>query len=476
MLKPYDYQQKIIDRFDDETNAALFLDAGCGKTLIVANLLRNKYNRHRRVLKTVILAPIIVLDNWKRELLACTKLTADKIAVVTGTKAKRLKLIRDAKTPIKIINYEALRSHEILDALMEFQAEAVVCDESHSIKTPKLKTPMGKPTGTKAVFLISEKAWYRYIMSGTPITRDAQDLWSQFYFLDRGKTFGDRFWHFKKKYFVDLNAGMPAKNYFPNWRFIPSLEDEVNQKINAKAARLKLKDCVDLPELVEQTIEVEPTREQLKHYNELKNELITWLDDQAENPLVVQNALTKILRLNEILAGYLKLEDETIEPLKENPRLDRLSELIDSIMPNKVIIFSVFRETYKHIATMLEKKKIKYVEINGNVSTNDKFKNVDLFNDVDSEFKVAIVNPQSGGVGINLKAAKYSIFYTRNFSMKDYEQAVARNYRSGSIDFHETVVRYNMVSKNTIDEAIFNAIFKKKQIANSLLELKKLLT
>lgn len=478
LLKPYDYQAEIIERFKDKNGAALFLEPGCGKSLITANLLRHKYNSHGEILRTIIFCPIIVLRNWERELLLSTHLDPSLICAVTaGSKAARLKLLFNDRFKIFIINYEALRAPEIKQQLVRFKAQAVVCDESHMIKSPKIKTPSNKATGTKHIFDVSEYAYYRYILSGTPITKDAQDLWSQYYFLDRGRTFGENFYLFKNKYFVDSNARRRGtQGYFPNWTFIASKEKEITSAIDSTSVRMKAADCLDLPELTEQTIEVEMSPEQSRHYRRLKNDLITWLEAQENNPLVVKNALTKILRLNELLAGYLKLENGSIETLKTNPRLDALMTLVESTNPHKIIIFTTFKQTYADIRRELKKRKIKYVELTGEVSALKKLENVDIFNDLSNKVRVCIANPQSGGVGVNLKAARYTCFYTRGYSMKDHEQARARNFRAGSIDLHNKITHYSIVTRNTVDEAILDAVKQKKNLAENLLYFKALLS
>lgn len=475
LLKPYDYQQEIIDRFKDEDSAALFLEPGCGKTLITANLMRHKFNTHGEIFNTIIFCPIIVLENWKRELLMSTRLKPSMIGVVMGSPKKRMKILNDPKHKIFIINYEAMRAPAIRDRLIELSPRIVVCDESHMIKTPKLKTKMGRPTILKNVIDVSASSLYRYALTGSPM-ENAQDLWAQYYFLDRGETFGDKYFHFKSKYFVDKNAGMRGQqNYFPNWVFIESLEKEVNEKLARTASILKAEDCLTLPDLVEQTVNVELSTEQKKHYKEIKNDLITFIDNNTDNPLVVKNALTKVLRLNEVLSGYMKLEDGTVFNFKENPRLDALMQLLDMTKPHKIIIFSVFRKNYSSIRKALEKKGIKYVEIHGGITPKQKILNVDTFNNMDNDIRVCISHPRSGGVGVNLKAARYTAFYTRDYSLKDFTQSRARNFRAGSIDIHKKITHYQFVAPNTIDEKILEAIRNKKKMISSLLDIRNLL-
>lgn len=450
------------------------MEAGTGKTLIAINILRNKYNQHQELLKTIIFCPIIVLENWRRELLMCSKIKEENIGVVMGSKKKRLEIIKNPNHKILIVNYEATRSDEILDALTRFFAKCIVCDESHKIKSHKVLTAKKKKTLTGAVLQISENSWYRIIMSGTPFP-NPEDVWSQYYFLDRGQTFGDKFYSFKNRYFVNKNASWTSKKAYPDWQFVKSKEPEYKEKLSRHAVSMKKNECVDLPDLVEKIVDIEPSSEMMKHYEEVQRDLITWIDDQVDNPLAVQNALTKMLRLSEILSGYLRLEDESIHKIKDNSTLDGLMELIDSIGQSKVIVFSSFKQNYIDIARALEKKNIKYVEIHGDISTKKKLENVDLFNDFDSEYQVCIANCQSGGVGINLKAASYTIYYNVGYSLVDFEQSRARNYRSGSIDLHSKITHYFLSHRGLLTEKILYSLFNKKKFADSLLDLKGLL-
>jgi len=472
LLTPYKFQKKIIDRHKTQKAMALLMEAGTGKTMIAINWFREKFNLHGELLPTIVFCPIIVLNNWRDEILQCSHIKVENIGVVMGSKKKRLDTIKNPKHKILIVNYEANRSDEILKALIDFKARVVICDESHKIKNPRLLTAKRKKTTTGAVLEISKDSWYRAIMSGTP-NPAPEDIWSQYYFLDRGEVFGEKFYSFKNKYFVNKNANWKDSKAFPDWRFIESKAPEYKQNLARYATSMKREECLDLPDLIQQRVEVEPSPEMLKHYNELKRDLITWLDGQEENPLAVQNALTKTLRLSEILSGYMRLEDESLVSFQTNPTLDTLLELIESIGKAKVIVFCNFKQNYVDIAKALDKKKIKYVEIHGGISTKQKLANVDLFNDLESDVQVCIANPASGGVGINLKSAGYTIYYSMGHSLIDFEQSLARNYRSGSIDLHQKITHYYLYHKGLMSELVIDAVLNKKRLADNLLNLKE---
>ena len=133
----YPFQKKIYERCKDLDNFAFFMDMGVGKTPTTICVIKYKWALNGAVMKTIIFCPIIVLDNWKNEFLAWTKLNAKHIGVVKGTFKKRLKIIENPDHHILIVNYECTRSRPVVDALKKFKAQIVACDESHKIKTYK---------------------------------------------------------------------------------------------------------------------------------------------------------------------------------------------------------------------------------------------------------------------------------------------------------------------------------------------------
>lgn len=81
---------------------------------------------------------------------------------------------------------------------------------------------------------------------------------------------------------------------------------------------------------------------------------------------------------------------------------------------------------------------------------------------------VLVGNPASGGIGVNLIEAKFAIFYSQTFSMKDRVQAEARNYRGGS-EMHESVTHYELVCENSIEEIICQKLADKIELSDKLL-------
>jgi SNF2 family DNA or RNA helicase len=463
----YDFQKEIYNRFKDDNNAALLMDMGTGKTPTTISLIRYKYGMAGGVLPTVVFCPVITLENWKNELTTWTKLKPEYIGIVKGTPKKRLETIENPQHKIIIVNYEALRSEKVVEALKKRRFQIAVCDESQRIKSYK-------SISCRKVLQVTKTATtFKAILSGTPITNMVSDIWSQFLFLDGGATFGNRMSVFKARY---MEQYIPHGETYPKWRLNPHKSEEFTGMLSTRAARITTEEAVDLPEMSINHVDVELSKEQKKHYDEVVKELITWLDDQEDNPLIVKNALTKMLRLNEISSGFMKLHDGTVHRFKTNPRLDACMELVEMARPHKIIIFCIFKENYKDLRRELEKRNIKYVEITGEVSTEEKLAAAAEFNSPDGEAEVCIANTRAAGLGVNLVGARYKFYYTRNFSLDDYLQSQKRNNRAGAIKFHKKLFDYHLIAPKTIDERIYKRIIQKKKFSEKLLDIKSMLT
>ena len=460
-IKPWDHQKKAIERSMSMPEFALFFEMGTGKTATAINILRIKFAQDKKLLKTLILAPPITLENWKREWLAHSFLRAQDVHVLYGPIKKRIEKLRQIETGVVITNYQALALTRTGFAaeLAEWGPACLVLDESHRCK--------GNTQTTKSVFHISKGTRYRLLLTGTPILNTTMDIFHQYRILDHGKTFGKNFIWFREKYFRDLNKGMPPQKYFPNWQPIKEKYPELTKKIYWKAARVRKEECLDLPPLIKNSVYVEMSKDQEKAYKEMRDAFVAYIQSKY---CVASLAITKALRLQQIISGFAATDDGGVVHFESNQRAEALRETIQKIGPmdHKIIIWAVFKDNYSAIRKVLEKDGINYVEIHGGITGKKKFEAVDAFN-TDDSVRVIIGHPGSGGIGINLVAASHAIFYSRGFSLEHDLQAEARNYRGGS-EQHDQITRIDLIAKDTIDERILEALEEKKKTAETVLD------
>jgi SNF2 family DNA or RNA helicase len=473
-IEPWAHQKEAMRRAKDLPGFALFFEMGAGKTGTTINILREKFNTSKRVLRTIIFCPPIVCKNWKDEWAKHSTLEPRKVILLTGSGKDRMQtFLRHALDDggvVFITNYESLLMKDLYTSFVEWAPEALVYDESH-----KLKAHDSKRSKLAAALSNANPRPLVYILSGSPVLNSPMDLFQQYKVLDGGETFGDNFFGFRHRYFNDANArwkGTSSK-YFPKWEIAPGSIDEINRMIFRRGMSVKKAECLDLPPLVQQSLKVDMSPEQAKAYNELAQEYITFIEDDAVSASL---AIVKALRLMQIASGFVSLDakGEEGDPIKHefkaNPKLEALRELLEELTPHsKVIIWAVWKQNYEQIGGLLKELGLDYVSVHGGISEAAKREAVERFNS-DPSVRCFVGHPGSGGIGINLKAP-YSVFYSRTFSLEHSLQAEARNHRGDSKAWgFDKITRYDLVCEGTIDEEVVTKLTSKLEVSNALLK------
>jgi len=378
------------------------------------------------------------------------------ICLLSGGSVNRVKLLQK-NIAVNLINFESLRFFS--KELCRITWDIIIIDESHNIKSPKAKQTR------VALQLLGKK---RLAFSGTPILKDQLDIFSQFQFLDRGKTFGTNFYAFRNKYFIDQNSHRFRGN-FPLWEIRPGAEKDIEAKMVKFWHRLEQKDCLkNLPPVIEKTRNVYLTKEQQIAYSEMERHCITVLEKES---ITAPVAVTKQLRLSQITSGFLKSEDGKIVEFKNNPKMNELLELAEEFLPqkkgkylnkNKILIWAHFRHDIESIAKNL--KMHNPVVVYGGTKQSSVL--VNQFQ-TDPNCRVFIGQPGSAGEGQTLTAANYAIRYSYSFNLKDFLQSIKRNYRKGS-EAHSSVTYVNIIAKDTHDEIVLACLKRKDNVSKAV--------
>jgi len=255
--------------------------------------------------------------------------------------------------------------------------------------------------------------------------------------------------------------------YFPNWKSKFGALDRLNHIIYQHADRVLKKDCMDLPPFIRMRADVSMGLEQEKHYASMKRDFITFLDSEA---CVAELALTKGLRLQQLLCGIFKTDLGEIKRIPHN-RCKVLKDYLEDLTPkHKIIVWTVFVDTYDEIGKVCEELGVKHAFLTGKQTTKQKQESIESFNN-DPEVRVIIANQAAGGTGINLTSSSYSLYYSRSFNLESDIQSEARNYRGGS-EQHEKVTRIDLVTPGTIDEAMLDALANKEKMSEAILKIR----
>lgn len=497
-LELWDHQKKAIERARTIQHFALFFCPGTGKTRTTLEILRFQFNASSRIMRTLIVAPAVVCPNWKDEWLKFTKIEAKYIKVLSGAGDKRLKEFRklayvhpESMTGLHgrvfIINYEVFAMMpDLVNMIKHWGPEVIVWDESHKLKNPDAKR-------SKVAAEIASKATHNYLLTGTPILNNALDIFMQIKVMMGGfpglKYFenGDRkelitnFFGFRARYFRDRNAGMPKQKYFPLWEIMTKERDgvdaatEISDILSRIGMVAKKEECLDLPPELVQVVKCGMTPKQTIAYREME---LNFLATFAEGESMAQIAMTKGMRLQQIASGFVPLtgqdpEDEFAKSqvcFDKTPKQEALKELLEQLTPrSKVLVWAVWKENYEQIAAICDELRIEYVSVHGGVSEGKKKEAIERFKS-DDRVRVYIGHPGSGGIGINLVEAGYSIRYSRTFSLEHITQSRARNYRGGTKEAgHDKIVHYELVCENTIEEVAVERLNGKEEISAKIL-------
>jgi SNF2 family DNA or RNA helicase len=467
MTDLWEHQRLAIEKAKELANLALFCAPGTGKTRTTIDILRFRYNAARRLMRTLVVGPIIVCEQWKREFAKFSEVDPQKIVVLTGPGERRLKLLaqmqeRHPKGFIVVTNYEGLLIEKVYQELKAWEPEILVCDEVHRCKDPSTKR-------AKLLTPLADACKHRYILTGTPVLNSPLDLFQQYRLLDSGESFGKNFFAFRGQYFWDANGHMRGRTqkYFPNWIARADSTEKFQEILERTSIQARKEECIDLPEFVRTEIPVEMAPEQARAYEQMKEQFITIVREKA---VTAQLAIVQTIRMQQILSGFVQPEDgERPIFFDKNPRLTALVDKVADLVPSgKCLIWTNFVVTYDMIQKALKKEGIESVFLTGRETQAEKRENVEAF--TQGKVPVAICNAQAVGLGINLVEAKYSLYYSRTHSLEMDIQSEARNYRGGSVDLHEKVTRYDFFVPGTLDELILQCLRGKKSVADAILD------
>lgn len=449
-------QQAFVDRAETEPHLAAFMEPGTGKTRAAIEALRRDYNRHRRIRKTLIICPLSTCKQWRNAFETYSQIPTKEIASLTGPGKARLKILERVQPRICVTNFEGVRIKDFYSALLHFSPEIVVIDESHRIKDSASVT-------AQRIYPLCMAAARRFILTGTPILNTLLDIYGQYKALDPN-LFGGSFWRFRQEYFWDRNAGMPKHLHFPDWVPKASAAKLIADVISKTAVHAKKSECLDLPPLVSVIVPVELSPEQKRIYTQMKNQFVTELKGVES---VAEFAMTKSLRLQQIIAGFVASEaDKPVAWVDDNPRLKALQELLEGLQGKQVIIWTNFVPTYKAIGEVCGRLGLSYGFLTGQESASQKEDSIQRFKE--STIQVIISNPAAGGTGVDgLQCAPYAIYYLRSYNAEHFWQSRDRNHRGGS-EIHEKVTHYHLMAEGTVDEVVYEALNNKQKVGDAL--------
>ena len=428
-------------------SVAILAEMGTGKTLISIGIAGYLYLQ-KEINKLLIVAPLSITKVWEEEFQKFADFDY-QLEVLEGPTKEKSEILRNlfgTKLQVAVVNYESCWRMEKEIAL--WKPDMIICDESSKIKNPQAKQ-------SKALHRLGKISKHNMILTGTPVTNNPLDFFSQYKFLDES-IFGGSYYSFRGRYAIMGGYG----NYqVIGYKNLP----ELTEKAHSIAFRITKKEALDLPEQVDVTrcVELEPMARAI--YNQVERDSYAEL---SQGEVIVRNVLTKLLRLSQITGGYIKDEFSQIEEQVSSAKLNALEEIIEECLDadKKVVVFARFISEIDAITKMLKRYGIKYSLIRGDVK--DRASEVEKFQN-NKDVKVFVGQLQTTGMGLTLTSSDTAVFYSLSYNFADYEQAKARIHRIGQ---KNNCTYIHLIAKKTIDEKVMEALTKKKNIADLVVD------
>jgi SNF2 family DNA or RNA helicase len=447
----------------------LFWETGCGKTKPLIDTASYLFLENR-IKALVIVAPNGVHRNWLSDEIPAhmpEDVRRQTMSLIwQSNKVKNKGFQKHLKELAKheglvavVVAYEATITPAFkawAKKFLDSRPTMLVLDESHRIKSAssKVKTTL---------VALGSHAKYRRIASGTPLERPF-DLYPQLRFLDpvfwkvRGfPTYAD----FQQRFgtFVSRTFGARSFDQLVGYKNLPELSEwiqEVTWRLTKEDAGL------NLPPKVYTKRYCQLTPEQTRVYNELRDKFRVQLESGDE--LVANSAITRLLRLQQVICGYVSVAAE--QPVQridssKNPRMDlACDEILDSL-PHQSIIWHRFTADIDEMCRRLGDKCVRY---DGQVDDEGRALAKKQFQSGDKQFFVA---SKAASTGLTLIGSKTMVFYSNDFELINRLQKEDRQHRIGQ---DVSVTYLDIVAEGTVDEYIVSSLVKKQDIVTQVLQ------
>ena len=186
--KPYAHQMTALEKSWNRETYAYFMEMGTGKTKVLIDNLAMLYD-NGKVNGALIIAPKGVEGTWySNELPTHLPNHIENVTVlwqpnINKKQQEKLETLYKVETALHILimNVEALSTDKgmiFAENFLRSRRALMAIDESTTIKNPSAKR-------TKNILSLGVEAKYRRIMTGSPVTKNPLDLFSQCYFLSK---------------------------------------------------------------------------------------------------------------------------------------------------------------------------------------------------------------------------------------------------------------------------------------------------
>ena len=467
--KPYKHQLTALEKSWNKETYAYFMEMGTGKTKVLIDNMAMLYDKGK-IDGALIIAPKGVIKTWyEQELPTHLPNHIENVSIlwqanITKGQQEKLESLFEIETALHILvmNVEAFSTEKGMKFAFKFlnsHKVLMAIDESTTIKTPTAKR-------TKNIITLGNSAKYRRIMTGSPVTKNPLDLYTQCEFLDPYLLDFTSYYAFRNRY-------AEMKTMHLRGRSIQVVDEfknlgELSNTLQNFSYRVLKEDCLDLPPKNFTKRHIILTADQRKIYDQMKKTAMAVLNGKVTSTITV---LTQLMRLHQITCGHFTADDGSTQ-LIENNRIKELMNVLEET-EGKVIIWANYqRDVVQIIKSIVDKYGPgSVVDYYGLTPQEDRQDNIKKFQN-NKNCRFIVGTTQTGGYGITLTQANTVVYYSNGYDLEKRLQSEDRAHRIGQT---KSVTYVDIIAEDTVDEKIVKALREKINIASEVLgeELKE---
>jgi SNF2 family DNA or RNA helicase len=442
---PFDHQRTTAAFLVANPRCYCFNEQGTGKTSSAA-WAADYLLTQGKISRVLVICPVSIMDTaWRSDLFKTVMHRS--VGIATGSKQQREAVIRgDAE--FVIINFDGVKVAR--DALAKGGFDLIIVDEANFVKSVSTHR-------WKSLASICTPSTWIWAMTGTPAAQSPEDAYgiAKLVRPDSVPRFAGAW---KDRVMTKVTQ----------YKWVPkATAKQTVYEVLQPAIRFTKDECLDLPDVLYTTREVELTAQQQKYYNAIKKQMMAVA---AGEEITAANAAGMLNKLLQVSQGAAYTDTREVVQFDMRHRLDELLDIIDGT-PHKVLVFVPFR----HVLEMLQEEVTKHLggvhfveAIHGGVNASARADIIKRFQTEDRP-KVLLLIPQATAHGITLTRADNIVWWGPIPSTETYLQANARAHRAGQVN----KVTVTHLQGSPVEKRMYAMLQDKVDMQHSLVELYK---
>lgn len=454
-----------------EMGRALITDEmGSGKTVMGCVMLENS-----EATMPIIICPASARRTWESHLAVWAPSMEVHLAGRTaGQRRKAIKAWRESEAPRKvlILSLSSLSAHVNLSGYGNIRLsekdrdpkelgtdavhDALLVDEAHRLADPTANQ-------TRAMVALAghlPEGALRVGFTGTPIANTPDDLWSIMRVIDPdafpSKTaFVARYCETRLNWHSGFNDVIGI---------LPHMQQEFDAIMRGYQVRRTLDEVLGYRiEEIEEKRYVEMTPKQARAYNEMRENMVTWLGEDEE-PLVADNVLVQTGRLRQLAAGECEIDEDGKVRIVKSWKVEEVWNIWNETGREPLVVFAEYVDLVELIYAYFVKKGVTIGVMHEGIDADTRSEWEDRFQRGDVNVIVGTLGTMSEVY--TLDRARREVFAQRSWSMVKNKQADFRIKRV--TQKAQAVVRIELLSEGTIEAHVHDTFGTKLDVLDQI--------